>query len=925
MPINTRKKQISIPIAAALLLLGGLAGCGKNETAASLVADAKQFQAKGDNKAAVIQLKNAIVKSPEDIPARITLGDVYLAAGDGASAEKEFRKAISLGAEAQTLLPKLLSALLAQRQFQKVIDETKDGLDKAGADVLAARGDAFIFMGKREEARPMYEQALKINPDHPSGLMGLARLAVGQRDVEGGNVLAQKAIDKNPGNVEVLMFQSALLTAVGKNDQALAVLDKVLALQPQHRSAHIEKAHIRITQKDFVAARAELDAARKTTPGNLQLTYVQALVDFSEEKNVPALEGLQQVLKVMPDHLPSVLLAGAVQFKLGSLPQAETHLHKYVEAFPNNLYARKLLVSTYLRLGRTADAVATLEPALSYAGEDSGFLALAGEVAMQGRDFKKAGDYFDKASKLSPKTAALKTSLALSRLGQGDNEHAIADLEESTRLDSSSTKAGTMLVLAEMRMKRYDKALAAVKTMEAAHPKDAAVQNLKGGIYLGKTDLVNAKAAFTQAMALDPVFFPAISNLAQIAIQEKKPEVAKKLYADLLAKDKKHTGALTALAGIAAVEGKVAETTSYLETAVAENPTAVQVVIQLARHYLFINEKPKAVTLLRKTVVALPNDPDVLDMLVQAQIATADYDGALENASKVAAMAPKSALSHFRLASAQLYKQNAAGAMDSLSKAIVLQPDYLDAQVLLAELSVRNKNSARALEIARNIQKQRPNTVVGYMLEGELLQAEGKRPQALAAFDKAQAIKNGPGLIVKQHILLSGMGNTKEADARLAAWRKANPDDPVTKLYQAELFIASKQFKSAIGLLEELVKLNPKNAAALNNLAWSYQQEGDPRALATAELAVKAAPKNAALLDTLGWILVEKGDTKRGVSLLQEAATLAPGASEIRHHLGAALVKAGDKAGARRELEKLLAENKDYPKIPDVRALLKQL
>jgi putative PEP-CTERM system TPR-repeat lipoprotein len=925
MLINTRKKQISVTIAAALLLLGGLAGCGKNETAASLVADARQFQAKGDNKAAVIQLKNAIVKSPEDAEARVTLGEVYLAAGDGASAEKEIRKAMSLGADAKRLLPLLLQSLLAQRQFQKVLDETKDGLDKATPDVLGARGDAFVFMGKRDESKAMYELALKANPDHAAGLMGMARLAVGQRDIEGGNALAQKAVDKNPKNIEALMFQAALLAALNKYDQALATFDKVLALQPQHRSAHIEKAHIKITQKDFVAARAELDAARKTTPGNLQLTYVQALVDYSEGKYTPALEGLQQVLKVMPDHLPSVLLAGAVQFSLGSLPQAETHLHKYVEAFPNNLYARKLLVSTYLRLGRTADAVAALEPAMSYAGDDAPTLALAGEAALQGRDFKKATEYFDKAVKLSPKTAALHTSLALSRLGSGDNENAVAELEASTKLDATSTKAGTMLVLTELRLNRLDKALAAVNALLAAHPKDASVLNLKGGVYLAKNDIPNARAAFEQAVAAQPTFFAAVSNLAQLAIKDKKPDVAKKLYLDLLEKDKKNAGAMSALASMAALRGDKAEQTQWLEKAASENAGEVPPMLALARQYLATGEKAKALNVLRKGVVAFPKDTNLLNALVEAQMVNGEFDAALESASKSAAMAPKSPKAFFYIANIQMQKKNEAAALDALNKALELQPDFLQAQVMLAEIAARGKKPERALALAREIQKQKPKDTVGYMLEGELLMSQGKDAAALQAFERAYAINKGPALVVKQHALLTRLGKAKEAETRMAAWRKEHPNDALTSVYLAELAINAKEFKLAIALLEAVVKQYPDNGGALNNLAWAYQQMGDARAEATAEQAVKVGGRHAALLDTLGWIKVEKGDTARGVPLLKEATELAPAAADIRFHFGSALAKAGDKAGARKELEKLLAENKDYPKIPDVRALLKQL
>ena len=94
MPIFSRKKQISVAVATAAILLGGLSACGKNETAASLVAEAKQFQAKGDNKAAVIQLKNAAVKSPEDASVRLALGEIYNVAVGGRMSLNDLYRAL---------------------------------------------------------------------------------------------------------------------------------------------------------------------------------------------------------------------------------------------------------------------------------------------------------------------------------------------------------------------------------------------------------------------------------------------------------------------------------------------------------------------------------------------------------------------------------------------------------------------------------------------------------------------------------------------------------------------------------------------------------------------------------------------------------------------------------------------------------------
>src|SRR5205814_6333762 len=113
---------------------------------------------------------------------------------------------------------------------------------------------------------------------------------------------------------------------------------------------------------------------------------------------------------------------------------------------------------------------------------------------------------------------------------------------------------------------------------------------------------------------------------------------------------------------------------------------------------------------------------------------------------------------------------------------------------------------------------------------------------------------------------------------------------------------------------------DPKNIPALNDLAWLYQQEKDPRALTTAEQAYQLQPDNAHVLDTLGWILVERGKTNDGLELLRKAAEKSPASTGIRYHWAATLAKSGDSARARTELADLLAKNKTFPERQEVQA-----
>jgi putative PEP-CTERM system TPR-repeat lipoprotein len=367
------------------------------------------------------------------------------------------------------------------------------------------------------------------------------------------------------------------------------------------------------------------------------------------------------------------------------------------------------------------------------------------------------------------------------------------------------------------------------------------------------------------------------------------------------------------------------EATSWYEKGSAANPEAVNPALKLGMHYLQTNQAPKALTLARKFQPANPTNAEVLELLGQAQVATKDTTGALETYSKLATLLPKSPQVQMRLAGVHMLQQNNSAAADDLKRAVELQPDFVPARLAQIELAMRNKRPEEALDIARQLQKQNAKLPVGYAVEGDLMMAQNKPAQALPAYEKAVAINKAPELKIKTLQAMTLSGKAKEAQIRAIQWQKENPDDVALGMFVAEGNLARKDFKSAIIQLQDLLKRNPNNPAALNNLAWAYQQEKDPRALETAEQALKLAGDNPGVLDTLGWLLVEQGNTARGLPMLQKASGMAPDAPEIRYHLAVGLHKSGDKQNARKELDKLLADNKPFPQLDEARALLKSM
>ena len=155
--------------------------------------------------------------------------------------------------------------------------------------------------------------------------------------------------------------------------------------------------------------------------------------------------------------------------------------------------------------------------------------------------------------------------------------------------------------------------------------------------------------------------------------------------------------------------------------------------------------------------------------------------------------------------------------------------------------------------------------------------AEKNYAQAIKSYETAFGMGKSSALLIKLHAASAMGGKRAEADVRLTQWLQDSPEDVGVRLYAAEVSLRDKNYKRAIEQYEFLLRKQPENVLLLNNLAWSYQQVKDPRALETAERAYKLKPDNPDVADTLGWMLSEQGNTRRGVELLQKAVAAAPG------------------------------------------------
>ena len=134
-------------------------------------------------------------------------------------------------------------------------------------------------------------------------------------------------------------------------------------------------------------------------------------------------------------------------------------------------------------------------------------------------------------------------------------------------------------------------------------------------------------------------------------------------------------------------------------------------------------------------------------------------------------------------------------------------------------------------------------------------------------------------------------------------------------VHMGDIAAAKKQYEAMMPSSDPVV---------LNNLAWIYMREGNPRALEIAERANTLSPDNADIEDTLGWILVQNDRVTEGLRYLQSSASNRPDNASVQYHLGVAYQLTGQNERAARALRRAV-DIGGFEELEDAKSALSEI
>jgi len=738
-----------------------------------------------------------------------------------------------------------------------------------------ANGNKYFESGKFREASIMFRNALKEDARYGEAYYRLALTSIKLGQYPDAVNAFKRSVELQPDNLDAARQLSDIYITVYSSDpkKQAGFLKETEDIAARLKKTHPNSYEYLRLQGilDQVAQKAQeaLDhylAADKAKPGepDMQVSIASMYMALKREPEGEAL--LSKLLATSKGFLRGYDILYGYYVRSNRLPDAERIVRLRVTDHPELITARIALAAHQAALGKQAEMTQVLDEIIKESAKFPDAYEQVGSFYFRLRDF-------DRAIKIREQgMAAAKDDATKKTLRKG--------IVESLTAQNKITEAQTM-----------------VEAMLKADPKDPEAIAIRAHLWLlgGKPENLNAAIADLQSVVSKlPDNFVLKFDLGNALMIRGDLDAAKVQLVEVLKLKPDFFPARNALAQLSLQKQDWATALQLSGEVLGQSPNNLFGRLVRSHALMAQNNRPQAKALLQETLKMYPKSKDARYQLGFAYFTEKDYKNADENFRAVYFTEPPDLRGLMGLIENHMAQEQYDAAAKLVDAEIVRYPKALAFQVARGTVAIRAGQYDTAIDMFRKVS-----------------QAQSDQPDLYMRLAEAQKLKGDfPGAI--------------------DSWKKASDLAPanVTPLINRAMTLdGMKRFTEARPLYDQVLRIQPDNPLALNNLAYLLAEEGNEldAALTLAQRARQKQPNDPMIADTLGWIYIKKGLANNALAIFSDLTVKHPTVPVFHYHHAMALSQRGDKAQAKRSLDLALKNNPQKQELEDIKKLQQKL
>lgn len=892
------KLKIKKAIIVTSICLMGVVACGDKNTSSEYIASAKQLAASNQNKAAILELKNAVRLEPNNAKARALLGSAYLKTGDVLFAESEFDKALAKGLAPREIIHDLSRTylLLAKEDELKAL-LTVNGLNVQEQVVVNTYiGLMYIQKNDMENAEPFIMKATELSEDNLYSKLGMLWLESSNSSAD-ALVAVEELLEIDNTLSEGILLKGHLLRAKGDVAKAASVYDDYLNLHPLANHVKLFKASALVEAEQFKEAELDIDSLLKVAPNHPILNELKAVTRFYDNDFESAEGFARKSIQIDTERSLATLIGGISAFKLNNIEQSYRYLITLDKKLKHGHIGQKLLAITRLKLGYLNDIADGYSADTEITDFDLKMLtATSKSIAKEGK--------IDEAQRLLSNIDSSKinnidklTELGLLKLSLTDIG-GLKYLEKAVALNSENIESKIILAVSLISKNKLDEAEKLLTAWILNEPNEPNFKVAMAEVDIRRQDFDSAESILEIVVNKYPANIASRFRLSQLIQKKDRSIEALILLKQVFDINSKHGGTLSSFVALSI--DKELGIQNYLLSKWTDDKS-IELSTALAQSYAVIKEYDKAIEILDRVDNKDSSRHYVLigDIYLDAQnIVEAEkaYKMAVEKYGGDIHAITRYALS---LEMQRKYQK----ALDVIQKGLsevnsnpvleLLEVNYLlfTNQIQLAENKFNSYNI-----------KNSNQPVIYTRLGGQIALAQQKFNVAIIYLEELVKLENKKKNVLMLAMAYAGNSNLNRTISTLTTFLEKE-DDIDVRANLAQVYMSTN-----LALAKEqyliIVKKAPNNFLIHNNLAYAAANTDDIKiAIKHAEKAMELSPENPQVIDTLGFISYMQENYIKALSFYKQANSIAPNDIGIIKHMADCLIK----MNRRDEAEALLA------------------
>ncbi|MFL6448074.1 MAG: tetratricopeptide repeat protein [Bryobacteraceae bacterium] len=747
------------------------------------------------------------------------------------------------------------------------------------------------------------------------------------------SILYQKAIAKDKTNAEAYYREGLNLIDSAYQDpaaygEAIKFLRRAIDLKPENTDAETKLAEIYLAAyasnpnqyKNFLTEIKDLDAKiLQHDPNSFDGIRIQGMINLAENDRTTAIQNFEKANRIRPhsrdliswyaealsqaqrgpeaEALVRDMLASDKTWAPGydflfllysrqnDKAKAESILRERVKNDPASPVAVQNLGNYLLANNRFDEAEAEMKPVLNDKKNFPGGREMLGDFYMRSRKFDLALQQYQSGLKEDSKNA-VPYQQRIVAVYEATNRHGEAlqlakKVADENPKDKSATEVYAALLMQNNSKEAVTKSVDDLKRMLQNNPNDGALHFQLARAYFG---IGQPDKSLSEALE---------------AIRDESKERAPKQAVIL--------GARTLAGRVYADKADSAKALEQADAVLAVAPKNPDARLIRDRALVGMNQADKATTELEALVKDFPTMNDAHLQLAGLYMMQKQLERSYAEFEKVWKANPPDNRGYVGMQAVKLAQGKGGDAVAALKDLVDKNPSVPAYRMQLASF----ETTAGAQQAGSNPTAAR-----------QLFQSAADNYQELLKTNS-----NSSDTWVRLGMLQRQLGNYDQAISSFEQAVKVDPKNVNAMLNEAMLLELQGKKDKAGETYNRILGLDPENWLALNNMAFLNADDGKnlDQAMTWAERAKKKQPNSPEISDTLGYVYLKKNRNAEALQIFKQVVQESPKNSTFHLHLAMALLKEGDKQGARNEAQKALESSTAPEQQSKIRSFVDQI